>query len=370
MRFAQPAPDVYTASDNLGPIRWLGLPFAIASLMPLSGAVGLVPVQMEGGGEAPALFLVLFAMPFLCVGLGLLFWKREITMDLRTGKVTKRAGVFVSLSTKVRKLDAFAAAVHDKRIVRGEKSNRIVFPVILETPGGGGFELTRCRNKRQARTLAEWLARHGEYAVIDRTSGQDQRREFADIDTSLRERRLRDGDQPAPGAPPAKMRSTFDARDGTITIEVPAHGMQPLLVIGMFFATVPIWMAMLVMSMGDDDSYTPGWFTAAVYAVPSMITLGVWTAALYTGRRRFTVQATNDELRVLQAGLIRREIVMPADEIEELYVDEAGGGFHAFLGGGPAIQVVSDRAEAAFGHTLKQDESAYLAEVLRGALSA
>ena len=32
--------------------------------------------------------------------------------------------------------------------------------------------------------------------------------------------------------------------------------------------------------------------------------------------------------------------------------------------------VFSDRAEAAFGHTLKQQESAYLAEVLRGALSA
>lgn len=370
MRFAQPAPDVYTASTYLGPIRWLGLPFALASLMPLSGALGLVEVQMEGGGEAPTLFLVLFAMPFLGIGLGLMFWKREITVDRRTGEVHKLAGLFVPFQRRVRKLDSFEAAVHDKRVIRGQKSNRTVYPVLLETPGGGGFELLHCRNKRQARAVAEWLARHGGYAVVDRTSGTDQRREFADIDTSLRARRERDGERPEPGAPPAKMRSRLDARDGAITIEIPAHGMQPLLVIGMLFATAPIWMAMLFLSMGHDDGSPDGWFVALAYAMPSAITLGLWTVLVYHGLRRFTVRASNDELRVQQAGLLRRSTVIPADEIEELHVDEDGGGFDAFLGGGPPITITSDHAEVAFGQTLKQKESAYLAEVLRCALSA
>jgi len=44
--------------------------------------------------------------------------------------------------------------------------------------------------------------------------------------------------------------------------------------------------------------------------------------------------------------------------------------FDAFLGGGPPITIISDRAEVAVGHTLPREETDYLAEVLRGGLSA
>ena len=44
--------------------------------------------------------------------------------------------------------------------------------------------------------------------------------------------------------------------------------------------------------------------------------------------------------------------------------------FDSLLGGGPPVTVLSDRAQIAIGHTLKRAESDYLAEVLRGALSA
>ena len=44
--------------------------------------------------------------------------------------------------------------------------------------------------------------------------------------------------------------------------------------------------------------------------------------------------------------------------------------FDSLLGGGPPVTVLSDRAQISIGHTLKRAESDYLAEVLRGALSA
>jgi len=370
MRFAHPAPDVYTASTYLGPIRWFGTPFALASLMPLSGAVGLVEVQMEGGGEAPTMFLVLFALPFLCVGLGLMFWKREITLDFGKGTVSKRSGAFFPLSTRVRKLDAFAAAVHDKRIVRGDKSSHTVFPVILETPGGGGFELLHCRNKRDARQTAEWLARHGEFAIIDRTSGTDKRREFEDLDTSLRDRRKRDGGEHDPGNPPSKMRSKLTAQDGEITIEIPAHGMQPLIFVALAFATGPIWMGALFHMMATGDEPTPAFFLIGLYGICALPTVILSTITLYNALRRFILRVNHDELRVEERGLRNRTTVMPAEEIEDLHVPEGSGGLDGFLGGGPPITITSDQVELTIGQSLKRQESSYLAAVLRGALSA
>lgn len=171
MRFSRLPGNQHRASSHLGPARWLGTPFALASLMPLSGAFGLVEVQMEGGGEASPLFLAVFAMPFLCIGLGLLLWRRECLVDLCARTITKETRVLVTLSRASRGLNAFAAATFEKTVVTGTKSRRTVFPVALETPEGSAFTLFHCRNKQTARQTAEWLAHLARLPVIDRVDG-------------------------------------------------------------------------------------------------------------------------------------------------------------------------------------------------------
>ena len=69
----------------------------------------------------------------------------------------------------------------------------------------------------------------------------------------------------------------------------------------------------------------------------------------------------------------RRTVTMPADEVEEVQTvprDDQSLRFDALLGGGPPITIISDRAEVSIGHTLPRNETDYLAEVLRGGLSA
>ena len=100
-------------------------------------------------------------------------------------------------------------------------------------------------------------------------------------------------------------------------------------------------------------------------------TLGLWVTILYHALRRASVRATRDLLEVQEHGLRPRSMTMPADEIEDLRVDESiGGSFDSYLGGGPPIRISSDRDTVEIGHALKQRESEYLAAVLHGVLSA
>ncbi|MCK5944266.1 MAG: hypothetical protein KAI24_19925 [Planctomycetes bacterium] len=375
MRFEQPAPDIHRTRSYLGPIRWVGTPFALAALMPLAGAAGLIEVKIEGTDDlAPPLALLVFALPFLGIGLGLMFFRREVVVDVRAGTVTRKAGVFGIGTSKVRPLDRFDAAVHDKRVIATQKGSRTVFPVSLQTEGGGEFELTNCRDARSARQTAEWIARLGGLAIIDRTDGTDRRREFEDLDTSLRERRERSGEREDPGQPPARMRSKLTARDGEITIEIPAIGMQPLVIVALLVATLPLWMAMVFLTVIAGEDTTPAVFTYAVYGIACIPTLLMTGAILFHARRAFTVSATNDELRVHERGLRRRLVVLPADEIEELsQADDAsrkGIDLYTFVGGGQAITVTTDAQQVSFGQSLPPKETAYLTRLLRGTVSA
>lgn len=373
MKFSRLPGDVHRASSDLGAVRWFGAPFALASLMPLSGAVGLVDVQMEGGGDASPLFLLLFAAPFLGVGLGLLFWRKECVVDLDAGTVTRSSRVFAVFARARRRLDSYTAATFEKRVVRGSKSSRTVFPVALETAGGGAFELFQCRDKRTARRAAEWLARTARLAVVDRVDGGERVRAFEDLDTSLRERRRRDGGCYRPGPPPARMRSALAVEDGAITIHTPAHGFQPLVVLGMLAATGPIWLTLLFRHVAIGDEPLEAVFATALYAMGGLPAAGMLITVLYHARRRHVVECTRDALTVRELGLRRRTVTMQAAEVEEIQTvprDDASMRLDAFLGGGPPVTVVSDRVEVAFGQTLPRKETDYLAEVLRGALSA
>ena len=373
MQFSRSSGDRHRAVTSLGPVRWLGLPFALAALMPLAGAVGWAEVQMEGGGPASPVFLVLFAAPFLAIGLGLMAWRKECVIDLEEGTVTRAARVFWPLATQKRKLDGFVAATFERRVVRGSKSSRTVFPVALETPGGGAFELFHCRDKRAARRAAEWLARTAHLSVIDRLDGAERVRSFEDLDTSLRARRRRDGGSYDPGPPPSKMRSALQVREGVVTFETPAHGFRPLIVLGLAAATGPLWLTVLFRHFAIGDEPLEAVFTVALYAMGGLPAAAMAGTILYHALRRHTVQLTNDALTVQEHGLLRRTVTLAADEIEEVQTAPRDGApvrFDALLGGGPPVTVVSDQRDVAFGHTLPRKETDYLADVLRCALSA
>lgn len=372
MQFDPTGPDTFTARQHLGAMRWFGAPFALAALLPLAGAFGILPARSDDGSEAPAVLLVVFALPFLAIGLGMMFWRRRLVVDLREGTITRAGGVGFVRRGKVRELDAFDAVAHERRVIRTQKSSRVVYPVLLLARGEGGatFDLVNCRNRREARQAAEALAKVCKLAVVDRTDGEARRREHDQLDVSLREQRRRSGARHDPGEPPAGMRSTIAVHGDELEIAMPGFGWQPLLVVFMVLGTAPFWMTLLFASTVAGDA--PAAFRGAMLAMGALPTLAVEAVMLHLVLRRHTLRASNRELRVQQHGLRRREVVMPADEIEELTLPDAdrNRAMASLLGGGPPITVASDRELVAFGESLPRDEARYVADVLLGALSA
>lgn len=374
MRFETHTDDLHTATDHIGPVRFLTLPFAVAGLVPLAGALGLVEFTSENGEPASPIFLLLFSLPFLAAGFVPLLWRKRILVDLANGTVQKKNGVLSIGTTRTRPGEDFSAARYDRHRVRTDKGSHIVYRVVLEAERGGDFDLAHYRRETAARRVAEWLAKLLHFDVIDDTGDEPYRRPFAELDWSLRERRARTGHHREPSPMPNKMRSVLQAEPSRLTIDIPAFGLQPLVVIGLLFVTGPIWMVMIFLTAAASSSTDPAsdndaWFAYAAYGIAAIPTVSLMTIILVNALRRFHIDATPDELQVQELGLRPRTSTIPAEQLEELSVVQQPHRMDTMLGGGPAIRATSDAGIVQFGQTLPAKETAYLAELMHDLLS-
>jgi len=368
MRFEPTTTDAYDATQPPSPVRWLGLPFALSALLPLAGVVGLIPFENEDGGDAPKAILLIFSAVFLSIGLGILLFRRRLTIDLRSRTITRRSGVGTISTTKTTRVAEDTAIVYERRVIRGQKSSSTVWPVMVGRNEDRTTDVIFCRTRHQARQTAEGIARLFEVAVVDRCDGTARRREFDELDLSLRERRQRSGEAIDPGEPPATMRSTVEVEGDELVVKIPAYGLSALHVIAMLMATGPIWM-MLIFLVATGEA-PDGFFLAAATLMAGLPVTLLETVILWHALRRFTVRASTEQLRVEERGLRSRTTTMPAASIEELTAPANSPGLDTFVGGGPPITASSDVAEVSFGNTLKPEETAYLTKVLCLALSA
>lgn len=369
MQFREISPDVHVATQPPKPSRWFGLPFAAAAMLPLLGATGMIPFQNEAGEPASRLFLAVFALPFLAIGWGMLLWRVHVVVDLAAGTVTRRSGVGPLAATHSRRLAQQRAVVHEKRIIRGNRSSRTVWPVLLESGSSSGFDLFFCRDRQRARQTAEAVAKLLELAVVDRTDGTERRREADELDLSLRDRRARREEPLELAPPPTDLRSDLRVDGDAIVVEIPPFGFTPFHLLAMVLATGPLAMVTVFVSLPDDTPEPV--FLIAAFAIGALPTFALEFAIVWHALRRHTVRASAQELRITEFGLRRRTISLPAESVEELAVAEPrGNALASFLGGGPAITACSDEQLVTFGHSLPHREAQHLADVLRGAVSA
>ncbi len=371
MLFEQDRDGNWIAQGRPGPRRLIGIPFLLMSLFPLGGAMGLFPITTKSGGPAPAAILLPFGLTFTLAGLALMFFRSGLCINQEKGTLTRWRKALIPLGSKTRSFDEFDAVFHHKRVIRSNKSNHTVFPVELEgITGKKNWVIQHCRDYRSARSTAEQLARLLEIAVIDRTDGEERRREFQDIDLSLREQRELGNREPELGEAPQEIRSRLTPHGDELEIRIPPMGFTVLHWVVAAAATGPLWIATIIVSAKATESPPAVLGAGLAFAVaPFLVAL---TLLVIHARRRWLVLVSPHSLRIETRAIRRRNTVIPACELEELAVSNkrAHNKFLRRLVGGPPIIAISDSTHVEFGTSLSERESRYLTAMIRGIISA
>lgn len=369
MRLEQIGDGTWIAYQPRHAVRWFGLPFACSGLAVLAGAFGAFEIRGEDGGQASLWVVVPFGAIFASLGFGLLFAQRGFELDLKRQQLTRWLRIGFPVYRKTRSTAKSTEVVHSKRVIRSDKGSRTIYPVELAQGDGQALLATNCASYLDARRAAEELAKLLQLPVVDRTSGDERRREVTDLDRSLRDQRDA-GLAISVGDAPAAMRSLMRPRGDAIEFHVPAFGITIYHVLGLALATGPLWMSLLfVLVAGGAELGAAA--TAIVIGMGALPLLAMSGLILYHAHRRYVVVASKDELRVTESGLRRRVSVIPSDELEELRVSSTkSSSLAAWIGGGPPIEAISDRMRVRFGDTLKVEESRYISEAIRALLSS
>ena len=343
---------------------WFGIPFAVGGCFPLAGALGLIEIESEGGGNASPLLLILFSIPFLAVGIGIITYRGGFTVDLRAGSMTRwRRIAFVQFWSRSIRTERLTEVHYFDRVVEGENSSQTVYPVAVR--GTSSLEIATCKNKRLARSTAESVAKLLELAVVDRTDGEEHRREFADLDASFRDRRARGSLDVELGDAPSDMKSEIGTEGDDLTIALPSTGMTAAhwgILALLPLAFVP---AIIFLVLAED---APLWFTGGALGMSAVPVLVIAAGVVTRAHRSWGLRVSPSSLSVRTSGPYSTTVTIPANELEDLRVVECHG-LIARLGGNVEILAASDVTEVSFG-ALERPEAQYLTAMITGVVSS
>lgn len=302
-------PGVWAASGGGG---WF-LSLAGLGVLLLACAV-LASALLSGGGTVGRLLAVVFALPFLVLGLVLAMGRRGFALDTRRREMTLWWGLGVpggaAVSLKRRRLSVagFNRVELSRRSrtthgPRGDNRGKsVAYPVKL-AGSGDRHTVEEFGGYQEARGAAEKLCRVLGLELHDSAHGPNVVRAADSLDESLREKYRRTGET-ADAYPPARVLSRM-RRDGlNLTVEIPPVGFTVLHKAGLGLLGV---FALLASLAGPD---------------PFLILLAVPAAAIaLDARKAYGVEAGRTVFRVRRhAGPFGKTWAIPADELEELFV--------------------------------------------------
>ncbi|RCK80981.1 MAG: hypothetical protein OZSIB_2358 [Candidatus Ozemobacter sibiricus] len=353
-----------------------GLPFFLSGLSAL--AIPFVEFSKRQGPDGFVLLVPAFmSIPFLLIGVGLLFGRSALILDRRRQKVVQWWGLLVPFSKTERdfqELDRVELSVER----RGGKNKVTVFPVTL-TGKGKPIEIDAPRTHFAARTLAEKVAKFLQLGIMDSSMGVGVFREAGTLDESLRDRILRQ-DGPAP-PPPAddhrRGRIHYQTRDETGAFILPRVGFTPAMAltlgIGGLVALVcaGVFLVPILSMLDEKDGDWPALVMISLFILPIFISIG---GMLIYGIKTTTTQ---EKLLASPRGLViertdcfgKTQFTMPAAELEELERGVWREGPRAIFAE-PALHARSDKTEIAFGHGLTPNELDWLWRAIRHHLTA
>lgn len=341
-----------------------GLPFAVAGgAFFIASVMGKVEGMPWWGG-------VLFSLPFMLIGFGVMTFRSAKEFDPRRRKWRVWWGFVFPWRVREGDFDDVERIemTREKRTKSsGSGSNRttrtvIVFPVRVHLKGGEPIDVKEPEDFLEARGLAERISKAAEKPLHDRSGEQLVVTQPDELDMSIREKVRRRGEPLEIPPEPAQKRSKYEIDGTTVRFVLPPPGMGQA-VVGILVATAPavfVYFIFFRHFLGEEGMpgavrYIFMAFLGLFIIIPALAGFSIVTKALGSGAE---VEASPDYVRLRRKGLLGwRTTELSADDIEEVAV-------RGLSTGGREIVVVSDEKVISFGRMLEDGEKRWVAKVI------
>ncbi len=352
-----------------GCLMLFGLPFfGIGVFFLILGLQG--KATTEGGEVAEPWQVLLITTPFILVGGALMFGRAGVEIDRRAGVVRSWWGLLLPFKTKRRELSEFTHVSVRRKVIRGDKSTRIVFPVELAGEGDD-IECESLSDYNKARAKAEEVAKFVGLNLHDSTAGQTVVHESAYLDESVADRARRLGLAVEWPELPAGSRIEYETVGESAVIRLPPPG-RPwiylfMLIPALMFVAFFVFGFLPFFLSGTGDEPLP--FRLFLYGFLSLFIIlplgGVLIPFFRSSGLRETVAASWQGIQVERQGRFgTKKWTFPADELEELMANRPrmgalSGEIPPQLAGALRMLAVSGRRTGAPGLRLRSDKQLY-----------
>ncbi len=365
----------------------VGMPFfGMGVLFLILGLQGKATTESGEVAEPWKVFLI--TLPFILVGAALIFGRAGVSIDRRSGSVVSWWGLMLPFRSKRRELGDFTHVSLRRKVVRSDKSTRIVFPVALSGKGAD-LECESLPAYTQARTKAEQLAKFTSLNLHDSSGAGTVIHESAYLDESVGDRAKRLGLAVEwPELPPGSG-IEYETVGESAVIRLPPPGFQWLSLVML----VPVLIFIGFFVLNFLGPFTSGLSKAPlplrlfIYGFLSLFIIlplaGVLIPFFGKSRLRETVAASWQGIQVEHKVWIgRKKWTFPADELEELSVNRPQWGamkgeippemlkivkalsFGRTGGKAAGLRLRSDKQVCSFGGSLNDDELDWLEKAL------
>ena len=346
-----------------------------------------------------AVFLPVFALPFIMVGGALIFGSKALIIDKSRKVAITTWKLIVLVKSTEFPLDKFNIVSVSKHV--GDSDSPTTYPVELrDRDGASVFQIDNPMLYPQARKMSEQVAQFLNWPVEDSASGAKVVSELEHLDETVAARTKRTGERLELPAPPPVMRSRVEELGRQLIVNIPGArlglgeylgiivplGIAMYIVAAIFSRAIPIPMQYRLFAVG--------------LVALAVIVLGVLPAVRKI-RSSTLVTASPEELKIEERiGSKKKITTIPGNELEELvlptrqsFMGEAfkdqqlsqPGNYNELrmpdgqpvpkwllilnrMAKPPGITASSDKVTVAFGASLPEDELAYLYAMIKKAM--
>ncbi|MDX1681586.1 MAG: hypothetical protein R3336_00565 [Phycisphaeraceae bacterium] len=312
---------------------------------------------------------VLFGSIPVALGVAVGAFRSGITIDPRHNRVVTWSGPLFPLFSNEHELGDSRRVTVSREVRGGNSSNsssKTVYPVKLVFDAGEDIELAAETRPDRSRRLAERVARCAQLPMRNQMTDDVVDRQPHQLDWSLRQHLLADGDPPPlPTAPDGSTVKTQAAADDPTAraIELPPIGLARS---GLVLALPALPMlAFPFLFFGGDSGPSP-LFLAGVIGIVAVPILGVMVWAANRALTRTTLQVSPRELEIRRRGpLWRRTRRYSADDIEALSVESPSDHPLAGLVASGGLHIVTDERVEDVGRGCSAADLEYAADLIR-----
>jgi hypothetical protein len=358
-----PAPDRFERVEtSSGCMLIFGIPLLTFGVL-LAVAPLLGEAALEEGLPPSLLITVPFGLLFAALGTLLVFGRWGLDIDRAHGTVARWWGLFVPIRRAERRLDGFDRVVLSEEVTEVGGHENMTYAVRL-AGGGQPMDLQHTIAPQAARLEAEAIARFTDLPLHDETGDEALVRQPGELDESVRERALREGEK-RELEPPSEDSPVCCRLEGhTMVLQLPRRrlGLAGWWAVVVFFAAwvTPV-SAVLVLQAERIGSTGAGLVFLGALALVFLVVpvLGLLAGLLRHLTTRETLRVSPSTVRLERSWLLgRQEMHLPGADLEEIRCTPE------------SVDLVSDEQTIEVGIGLEPEDLRWLESVIHAVVTA